>query len=252
MRPRSQDDCHLIMSGPENPYQSPSVDGVGVPDAPPDWGWEIAGGKVKVGLSAQLPMVDPFTGKSGDTMMLQKLKIAYRPRWLWAFLILGSFAGLVSDVIATTGGIGPYTISGAICGWILSLVVRVALPLCQLEFFVEKETQRRRLRVGWSLTLLLLITVASTMMNRMLPESIQWLPLPLFLIWLLGNLLAHVLQRRLRCQRMEDGQFVITGFHPRAIEALMTEKERAARGPPATNRKSRFGWLLRFREPADW
>ena len=137
------------------------------------------------------------------------------------------------DVIATGESIGPYTMAGAACGWILSLVVRVALPVCHLEFFVERKTRRRRVTIGWTLALLLLASVVSTMMNRSLPDSIQWLPMSLILSWLLGNLVALLVQRRLRCHRMDGGQFVITGFHPRAMEALMTEKRT---GGPKTAR----------------
>jgi hypothetical protein len=213
----------------ENPYQTPSLDAAGVPDAPLSSGWETDGRKVLVARSALLPMVDPFTGGTGETMMLQRISIACLPHWLWTFPVMGAFIGLMADLLEKGGTAGPFALLGALAGWFLGRLARIPLPLVQIEMFLEKPTFRRRVIISRILLVLLLATIATTLANGLLPNGIKWLPFPLFLLWLLGNVLAIAMQRRIRCRKKNGDYFILEGFHPRALLALVEEQERAAR-----------------------
>jgi hypothetical protein len=173
-------------------------------------------------------MVDPFTGGTGETM-LQRISIACLPHWLWTFPVMGAFIGLMADLLETGGTVGPFSLLGALAGWFLGRLARIPLPVVQIEVFLEKPTFRRRVIISRILLALLLVTLATTLANGLLPNGFKWLPFPLFLLWLLGNVLAIALQRHIRCRRKNGDRFVLEGFHPRALSALVVEQERNAR-----------------------
>ena len=209
------------------------MDAAGVPDAPLSSGWETDGRKVRVTRSALLPMVDPFTGGTGETMMLQRISIACLPHWLWTFPVLGAFIGLMADLLESERTAGPIALLGALAGWFLGRLARIPLPVVQFEVFLEKPTFRRRVIISRILLALLLATLATTLANGLLPNGFKWLPFPLFLLWLLGNVSAIAMQRRIRCRRKNGDHFILEGFHPRALSALVAEQEHAARGEDA-------------------
>lgn len=222
------------MPNGENPYQPPAMDAADVQVAPSSFGWETDGATLKVALTARLPMIDPFTGGTAETMMLQKIPVPYRPKWLWAFPLLGALGGLAADITGLSGTFGPIALFGAIAGWLLSKLIANQLEICTLRFFLEKETRRRRVGINRILILLLLATVASAAMNAVLPNQwFGWLPPTLFWSWLLGCLAAILFQRRFLCRRRDGGKFIITGMHPLALQALAAEQERSVRKPPA-------------------
>jgi hypothetical protein len=219
----------------ENPYQTPSLDAAGVPDAPLSSGWETDGMKVRVTRTARLPMVDPYTGGTGETMMLQSISIACLPHWLWTLPVTGAFIGLMADQLETGSTVGPFTLLGAVAGWFLARLARIPLPEVRVEVFLEKSTFRKRVRISRILLTLLLAAIATTVMNGFLPGKINWLPVPMILLWLLGNVLTIALQRRIRCRRKNGDRFVLEGIHPRALSALVAEQEHAARRTAAHN-----------------
>jgi hypothetical protein len=212
----------------ENPYQAPSLDTVGAPEVPPSFGWDTDGRRVFTARSAQLPMVDPFTGGSSETMMLQRMSIRYLPHWLWTLPVLGAFFGLMADYI-NADSVGPYALLGALLGWILARLVSIPMPSVIIEFFVEKSTRRRRRFISQILLTLLLATIATALMNRFLPDKIKWLPGMLLLMWLLGSIAVIAFHRRIRCRRKIGDGFVLEGLHPRALQALLENQKTTAR-----------------------
>jgi hypothetical protein len=104
------------MMSAENPYQAPDdISSTGLPEAPESYGWDLVDGVIRVEKLSQLPMVDPFTGRTADTMLLQRVEVRYRPQWLLGcipiciiplILICGALATAVAS--ADTGIFGSY------------------------------------------------------------------------------------------------------------------------------------------------
>lgn len=85
--------------------------------------------------TAQFPMIDPFTGGTGETMMLQKVGVRYRPRWLLAFPILGALAMLTVDEGGNASNLLIFALAGILLGWLVSLIAGLLFPVCTLLLF---------------------------------------------------------------------------------------------------------------------
>lgn len=170
--------------------------------------------------TAQFPMIDPFTGGSEDSMMLQKVPIRYRPPWLLAFPVLGALAMMTLE----EGGNGEdllfLGLAGLLLGWLVSLIAGLFFPVCTLRLFFEKRTLRMR-KIGARIMAALLLTgwfggfVLSTA-----PPWLQVIPAIAIGCWIIGLVAGLLLSRHLRCRRKDGERFEIRGFHPRALAGL--------------------------------
>lgn len=205
----------------ENPYAPPQSTTAGVPDAPKPFGWEVAGKVVIVKPSAQFPMIDPFTGGTAETMMLHKIEVRYRPGWLLAIPALGALSMLTMEKGRSGGDLIGLALIGFFLGWLVSLFVGLAFPVCTLRLFFEKRTLTIRKYAARVMNGLFLLGFPGGLIFSMAPPWTRWIPTVAFLCWLIGLLAGATVIPRLRCNRKTEGRFDIRGFHPRALEALV-------------------------------
>lgn len=210
-----------MMSG-ENPYQAPDdVSSTGLPEAPSSFGWEVIGGAVQVEKLSQLPMVDPFTGRTADTMLLQRVEVRYRPTWL-----LASIPFCIMALIFVFRGSGSreavmaITFLGLLLGWLAYRFLGLFFPMATLHLFFEKRTIRFRKWQGRIFGILFLLFIPGGFFMSMGPAWLQKIPLISGLIWLVGTLVISIFQRRLRCSRRVGDAYIIKGFHPAALNEL--------------------------------
>ena len=210
----------MPMSVGENPYLPPQTPPGGIPDAPRTFGWEVLGPVLLVHRTAQLPMVDPYTGGSEDPMRMHRVPIGYRPRWLWGFPALGA----VGPMVMETGNWGMnrlfQTLSGMFLGWLLARIVSLFLPVCTLHLFFERRTLQLRTAFARIMGGLFVVAFLGGSLHFNLPWWVQWLPGTAFACWLTSLLACLTLTRTLRCRRKCADRFEIRGFHPKALETL--------------------------------
>lgn len=211
------------MHADENPYAPPQATAVGIPDAPRAFGWELEGSVVWVKNISLFPMIDPYTGNSSETMMLQQMEIRHRPRWLLVFPALGAALGFASDTTGAFSDQGPIALMGAILGWFLAFMIGRFFPVCTLRLFFEKRTVRMRKIIGKVLGGLFLLFFPGVILFSFGPQWLQVVPQFALVCGLIGGFFRLVLSRRLRCVRRNDGRFEIRGFHRRALESLARE-----------------------------
>ena len=205
----------------DNPYAPPQTTTAGVPDAPRPFGWEVAGKVVMVKQTAQFPMINPFTGGTAETMMLQRVEVRYRPRWLLAFPVLGALAMLTLEKRGNWNELTGLALTGMFLGWLFSMFVGVFFPVCTLRLFFAKRTLVVRKNATRVMNALFLIGIFGGLALSMAPPWTRWIPTFAFFSWLIGLLAGATVIRRLRCHRKSEGRFEIRGFHPRALEALI-------------------------------
>ena len=204
----------------DNPYAPPQTAPGGFPDAPEPFGWEVVGKKVMANQTAQFPMIDPFTGGTGETMMLQKVGVRYRPRWLLAFPILGALAMLTVEEGGNASNLLIFALAGILLGWLVSLIAGLLFPVCTLLLFFEKRTLGIRKIAARTMTLLFLTGFFVRFVFFMIPPWMLWISTTAFFCWLIGLLAGVTVVRRMRCNRKSGGRFEIRGFHPLALAAM--------------------------------
>ncbi|MBC8125568.1 MAG: hypothetical protein H8M99_00260 [Gloeobacteraceae cyanobacterium ES-bin-144] len=204
----------------ENPYATPQTLSNEFPDAPRPFGWEVIGKVVRVKQSSQFPMIDPFTGRSADSMTLFKKMVRYRPRWLWLFPIIGGVCFLQNQSNHNTVFYVSNFLLGMLLGWLFSRIVGLFFPNCTLRLFFEKQTMRRRNAISKILSLLLLVGFFG---GLALPQRMNWIAGYSLIAWLFAHLICSSIYRGLRCSRKSDGLFEIRGFHPKALAELARE-----------------------------
>lgn len=210
------------MMSAENPYQAPEdISSTGLPEAPNSHGWVLEDGEMRVEKLSQLPMVDPFTGRTADTMLLQRVEVRYRPTWL-----LASIPFCIMALILVFGGSGSrevvmaITFFGLLLGWLAYKFIGLFFPVATLQVFFEKRTIRFRKWQGRIFGILFLLFIPGGFFMSMGPAWLQKIPLISGLIWLVGTLVISIFQRRLRCSRRVGDAFVIKGFHAAALNEL--------------------------------
>lgn len=214
------------MSAGENPYAAPAVADVsGIPDAPPSHGWWIEGDRLLVAEGAQLPMVDPFNGRSPERMTMREFRIDYRPAWT-RFLLGGAFSAIVIGVALSMSD----TLQ------LLAEVLWIAGPLLlAVLFFVGLRQGSVRLRafcsdrtdglimISRGLGGVVAIGFVGMFFPAPLVQKSAWIPsvaAVLFLVALAARLLIRFSQRRLICRVRQEERFEIRGLHPDALEYL--------------------------------
>jgi hypothetical protein len=211
----------MILPG-DNPYQAPQTANPGeLPPAPSPFGWHLEGKTVWTETGAQFPMVDPFSGQCGDTMMLQKVNVYYRPwklRWLMP-------AGVVLGILIASPGwsLSEWILPGLIglfFGWIACGIGGVFFPKCELLLFFEKRTLRNRKILGTVMTLLFLLFLPGSFFFQLGPAWLHVIPGVAGACWLVGTLALFIFQRKLRCPSKRGEQFGVKGFHPKALAAM--------------------------------
>lgn len=212
-----------MISG-DDPYAPPNTVSNGLPVAPRSFGWEVAGNAVWVEKTAQFPMIDPYTGGSEETMMLQKVEVKYRPPWLLAFPVLGALAMFTLEEGGNWMDLAGLGLAGLLLGWLVSVFVGLFLPVCTLRLFFEKRTLRIRKNGTGIMNALLLTGLFGGLVLINAPHWIQWIPTFAFFCWGIGLLVGVTLVRRLRCHRKSGDRFVIRGFHPKALAAMTAEE----------------------------
>lgn len=210
------------MISTENPYQAPEdISSTGLPEAPESYGWDLAGGVMRVEKISQLPMVDPFTGGTGDTMLLQKVEVRYRPVWLLGCIPVCIVLLVIGSIVS--GGRGvllAILLFGTLLGWLAYKFLGLFFPLATLQVFFEKRTIRFRKWQGRILGVLFLLFIPGGFLLSLGPAWLQRIPLISGLAWLLGTLFISIFQRRLRCSGRVGDHFIVKGFHPAALKAL--------------------------------
>lgn len=209
----------------DNPYTPPLTASSGVPDAPRPYGWEVEKATVWVKQSSQLPMVDPYTGRSGETMMLQRVQVRYRPVWLSWLILPGALVGVILFGLRDPSfNLFVPGLAGMFFGWLFSYLIGLAYPFCTLRLFFEKQTLRRRSIGTAVMNILFLVGVFGESFTRSAPEWLSVIPTIAILSWIVGLVVSLGLKRRLRCDHKAGERFGIRGFHPRALTALAAEK----------------------------
>ncbi len=207
-----------------NPYDPPQSEVSGErPDAPAPFGWRVAGKVVWVRDVAQLPMIDPFNGRSEGVMELRRVLVRYEPRRL-GLVALG--CGLVGVVIPVFSGglwVVPMMLGGGlglIVGWIVHQVVSGLQPTCLLRLFFTKRALRQRVVVHGVLRGLLLGSILVFLFQRMLPQWMGLVAAVMFCGGISGSLVLMAATRRLRCRRRAGGWWEVSGFHRKALRKL--------------------------------
>ena len=213
------------MSAGENPYQAPrTTDPGGIPDAPEPFGWEIRDRIVWVEKRSQFPMVDPFTGRTGDIMMLQKVDVRYRPRWLMTLMPLGA---LVSVLLFARSGVHLEWIGNGIVGlffgWLAYGISSLFFPQCSLQLFFENRTLRIRKNLDRLMSGLFLLFLPGAFLFALGPGWMHVIPWVAGLGWVIGTAAMWLFQRKIRCFRKDGERFGVTGFHPEALASFSTE-----------------------------
>ncbi|MGC4012950.1 MAG: hypothetical protein QM755_00310 [Luteolibacter sp.] len=202
----------MVTTAPDNPYATPaSATPAELPDAPSSKGWQIRNGKLWVTETATLPMVDPYSGESPETMEMNRISIRYRPVWMWIFPVAGG-------VIAWIASRGSATFAGVVIGLLLRGLVSLMMPpVCCQVFFTARTLRSRRL-VYWLTIGLFLFNLIGGFFFGM--ADIVTPLVFAFSGWaLLGILMWSLLiRRRMKCRRMKDGWFEIRGVNPLALE----------------------------------
>lgn len=209
-----------------NPYAASAVNDV--PEAPASHGWEIRDGVLFAEKDAILPMVDPYSGQSEDSMTLIRLDVRGRTRWPRLLFLGGLLGAIVASFGPRAGILADGSLIIAFVGLIASLVMPLVTGRCWLQVFVTAATFKRNRLFRWIgrigiVALLLFFLVAGFPVGEIYAAAI--------LIGLLGliiilSLLIPMFQRRLFHKGRSGDQFRIGGVHPRAIEALLVIQDR--------------------------
>lgn len=208
----------------DNPYAAPQTAvSFELPDAPRPFGWEPVGKSVFIKQTAQFPMIDPFTGGSNETMMLQKILIRYRPKWLLAFPGAGAVIALVMNKNGESLDLILFLLFGLLAGWALAALVGLMLPVCTLRLFFEKRNLRKRRIISVAAQVLFLACIFGRNLTSMTSPSLRWIGEMIPYLWLIVLLAAIFNNRKLRCVRKHGDRFVIRGFSRRALAALAAE-----------------------------
>jgi hypothetical protein len=195
-----------------------------LPNAPREFGWELAGRNVWVKQSAQFPMVDPFSGGGDETMMLHKVLVRYRPRWLLLFPLAGTIITLIANRNEESLLILLSAIMGLFLGWLVSLVIALKFPVCTLRVFFEKRNLRKRAIISYTAQVLLMLNLfGGILLPRNAPPVIHHVREIMPYLWLAALLLTAIHNRKLRCIRRNGDRFEIRGFSRKAIAALDRE-----------------------------
>lgn len=210
------------MMSAENPYQAPEdISSTGLPEAPESYGWVLVDGVMRVAKLSQLPMVDPFTGSTADTMLLQRVEVRYRPTWLLVCIpICIVLLAIGSIVSGGRGALLAILLFGALLGWLAYKFLGLFFPVATLQLFFEKRTIRFRKWQGRIFGVLFLLFIPGGFLLSLGPAWLQKIPIISGLTWLLGTLVISIFQRRLRCSRRVGDDFIVKGFHPAALKAL--------------------------------
>jgi hypothetical protein len=204
----------------DNPYAPPQTSPAGFPDAPEPFGWEVVGNRVMANQTAQFPMIDPFTGGTAETMMLQRVHVRYRPRWLLVFPILGALAMLTVEESGNASNLLSFALAGILLGWLVSLIAGLFFPVCTLLLFFERRTLGIRKIAARTMTLLFLTGFFGRFVFFMVPPWMLWISTTAFFCWFIGLLAGVTLVRRLHCNRKSGGRFEVLGFHSLALAAM--------------------------------
>ena len=210
------------MDSPANPYATPATaDPAAIPEAPPDFGWAIENRRLVVETGARLPMVDPYTGRSSETMQLREVLLPNRLPWL-------RFLPLVTALVFVLLGAADSWITilaplcwGALIGYLVTLVPSLFLPKCTLFLFFQPHTIRFRTIFDRTMSILLVSWLVGGIPMSLGPAWLQVVPGILFGTWVLCLAFSIFLQRRLTCHRRKDGRFQVRGIHSRAVIELM-------------------------------
>lgn len=206
----------------ENPYSPPEALTSELPDAPVSSGWLLVGKTVWAENEAQFPMVDPYSGSESETMMLERVKLRYRPNWLSFLPILGGTAGLLFS-LKDGREMYPSFVSGLFWCWILSYVVGLFFPVITLQLFFTKRFVRVRIWLGWFMFVGLLmfsIGIFGYHSNDDWALVAKWFILAGTIIFLLVLIAQFLTGRRLHCSRKKGSRYAVTGFHRRALAAF--------------------------------
>ncbi|MGC4012951.1 MAG: hypothetical protein QM755_00315 [Luteolibacter sp.] len=197
---------------PENPYASPATTTVALPDAPPAQGWEIRDARLWVQDGAQLPMIDPYTGGTADTMKLCQLSLRLRPPWYYLLPPAGAAIG-ATCYYETSALAGAAT--GGLTGIIACAMVLPLLPACRLRvFFLRTTVLSRRL-----LSAFMFLFVFGCVISPTTDEP--WLKAVFGGAALILYFHSCVFQPSMRCARRRDGWFEIRGLCPAALALLI-------------------------------
>jgi len=211
------------MSG-QNPYAPPTTRGdvATLPDAPKSAGWSLAGETILARQDAQLPMVDPFTGISEDTMTLRHISIRHSPRWLHGSLVVALACILCAGFIDLPGGLAEALgFTGAAAG-LLYLVAGIFLSSVRIRVFTGRSSNLKIsisafLNTATSLTLLALIGSVSVGSDH--PTMTKVIAI-LFGVHIISSIALRFRSRSLKCCRIIGGHHEIRGIHPEALRFL--------------------------------
>ena len=205
----------------DNPYSPPQTNTNDLPTAPHPYGWSIHHRIVTVQSSSRLPMIDPFSGLSADSMILHRMQVRHSPYWLWFLPLIGALVLYAprSTSLSTTSALGLLPI-GALLGWIASMIFSLFRPSCMLHVFLEKQRSRAHRIRSFAMNALFLTWFLSSFISKLMPTFLLWIPKTALICWLISISINLIFKRHLRCRHMDGKQFVIKGFHPNALDAL--------------------------------
>lgn len=205
----------------ENPYQPPAAVEQDIPDAPASQGWMVDGNQLLVLPSAQLPMVDPYNGKTEERMQLFPVNLTRCPAWIpWTTAI--SFGLVAVSQVLEALDHNPWLAIPGFLGLVITGIASRFNSSITIQIFCTRWSANR-LNVtrwnAWITTILLLLLLLPFPYKQSYPQ-ITWAIGILFLISCLIQVIFLLTLRKLICRHQKPPYFCVRGFHPDALKEL--------------------------------
>jgi hypothetical protein len=217
-----------------NPYSPPSLpESSEIPDAPPPHGWWIDGDRLLVMQGAQLPMVDPFNGRSLERMTLREFRIKHRPGW-HRLTLLATIAAIVIGVALAMTDTLPLV---AQLLWVVAPISLIFLLFAswrldsvRIRAFCSDRTDGM-IMISKGLSGVIVIGFVAALFSLALVRIALWIPYVAWAVFGLSfsaQLVIWFSHRKLICRLKRERRFEIRGLHPDAIEYLRKNHQAAA------------------------
>lgn len=224
----------------ENPYQPPAAVEQDIPDAPASHGWIVNGKELLVLPLAQLPMVDPYSGKTEERMQLFPVNITHCPAWIpWT---TGVSFGLIaiSQVLESLDQNSWPAIPGFL-GIVIAGIASRFNSTITIQIFCTRWSANRLNATRWNtwITTILLILLLLPFPYKQSYPQITWVIGILFLISCLSQMIFLLALRKLICREQEPPYFRVRGLHPDALKELerlgsLKERSGSPSAPPSS------------------